>query len=103
MAMLPLLGESAHPHVHIAFCTLLHRNPPMSLKVEFIPRKGQTVCTKIRLIGCGSTKNKLSTPKSRIGQAHCGRSLLAEHDEPMRKELTGKDGRDLLCSVDSKS
>lgn len=59
------------------------------------------VCTKIHLIGCGSTK--INTPKSRTGQAHCGRSLLAEHDEPMRKELTGKDGRDLLCSLDSKS
>lgn len=30
MAVLPLLRESAHPHVHIAFCTPLHRSRPKS-------------------------------------------------------------------------
>lgn len=52
MARLPL-GKSVHPHAHMALCAQLQRNPPMSLKVEFIPRKGQRVCTQIYLPGCG--------------------------------------------------
>lgn len=68
MALLPLLEESEHPHIHIAFYMLLHRNPPMSLTVEFIPRKGQGVGTKIHLLRCGSTKTNRIPPNQGLAK-----------------------------------
>lgn len=68
MALLPLLGESEHPHIHIAFYMLLHRNTPMSLTVGFIPRKGQGVCTKIHLLRRGSTKTNQIPPNQGLAK-----------------------------------
>lgn len=57
MAILPILGKSAHAHVHAALCTQLCRNSSRSLNVEFSPRKEQKIGTKKCLLGWERIKN----------------------------------------------